>query len=165
MNQLKNISVLFLGVIFLLSTSGFILYKSYCVCSGEDYTSIIIKPETCETDFHQHHKHDLSNNEITCSEGECHECQPTSEHSDTCGCEAPESIFMKLMDKAVNDEVKFVAVQPVELKIFSADLLEELIINGESNINSCYYLDPPPKIVSSLDFLIQIQQLKIPSLA
>lgn len=165
MNQLKNISVLFLGVIFLLSTSGFILYKSYCACSGEDYTSIIVKPETCETDFHQHHKHDLSNNEITCSEGECHECQPAAEHSDSCGCDAPESIFMKLMDKAVNDEVKFVAGQPIQLKVFSSEVLEELIINTEDNINRCFYSDPPPKITSSLDFLIQIQKLKIPSLA
>ncbi|WP_319502823.1 hypothetical protein [uncultured Draconibacterium sp.] len=165
MNHLKNISVLFLGVIFLLSTSGFVLYKSYCACSGEDYTSIIVKPETCETDFHQHHKHDLSSNEITCSEGECHECQPTGKHSDTCGCEAPESIFIKLKDKAVNDEVKFVAAQPIELEVFSTDILEEPITNTADNLNKRYYVDPPPGITSTLDYLIQIQQLKIPSLA
>lgn len=165
MNQIKNIAVLFLGMIFLLSTSGFVLYKSYCACSGEDYTSIIVKPATCETEFHQHHKHDFENNEISCSEGECHECQPIGEHSDTCGCEAPESIFMKLMDKAVNDEVKFVAVQPVELKVFSAEILCELKTNSEDNLNKRYYADPPPRIKSSLDYLIHIQQLKIPSLA
>lgn len=152
-------------MILLLSTSGFILYKSYCKCSGEDYTSIIVKPATCATEFHEHHTHDLSNNEIACSEGECHECQPAAEHSDSCGCDAPESIFMKLMDKAVNDEVKFVAVQPIQLKVFSSEVLEELIINAEDNINRCFYADPPPKITSSLDFLIRIQQLKIPSLA
>ncbi|WP_319590350.1 hypothetical protein [uncultured Draconibacterium sp.] len=165
MNQLKNIAVLFLGVVFLLSTSGFILYKSYCACSGEDYTSIIVKPETCKTDFHQHHKHDLANNEITCSEGECHECQPAGEHSDTCGCEAPESIFMKLMDKAVNDAVKFVAVHPVELKVFSSDILGELPADTDDTPIKRYYADPPPLISSTLDYLIHIQQLKIPSLA
>ncbi|QIA08276.1 hypothetical protein [Draconibacterium halophilum] len=165
MKRLKNIVALLLGVIFLLSTSGFILYKSYCACSGEDYTSIIVKPATCETEFHEHHKHDLSNNEVACSEGECHDCQPYAEHSDSCGCDSPESIFMKLMDKAVNDEVKFVAVQPIKIKVFSSDLLEELILNTESNINSCYYLDLPPRITSSLDYLIQIQKLKIPSIA
>lgn len=156
---------MFIGVIFLLSTSGFVLYKSYCACSGKDYISIIVKPETCETDFHQHHKHDLSNNEITCSESECHECQPTGEHSDTCGCEAPKSIFMKLMDKAVNDAVKFVAVQPVELKVFSSVTLEELTSDTDDNLNKRYYADPLPQITSTLDYLIRIQQLKIPSLA
>jgi len=156
---------LFLGAIFLLSTSGFVLYKSYCACSGEDYTSIIVKPETCETDFHQHHKHDLANNELACSEGECHECQPKGNHSDACGCEAPESIFMKLMDKAVNDAVKFVAVQPVELTVFSSDILEELTTDADDNLNKRFYADPPPRITSTLDYLIHIQQLKIPSLA
>lgn len=148
-----------------MSTSGFVLYKSYCTCSGEDYTSIIVKPETCETDFHQHHKHDLANNEITCSGGECHECQPAGEHSDTCGCEEPESIFMKLMDKALNDTTKFMAVQPVELKIFSVDILEKPTSDTEDNLTERYYVDPPPRITSSLDYLIHIQKLKIPSLA
>jgi hypothetical protein len=164
-NRFKNIAVLFLGVIFLLSTSGFVLYKSSCACSGQDYTSIIVKPETCETDFHQHHHHDWSNNEIACSEEECHECTPKGEHSDNCGCEAPESIFMKLMDKAINDAVKFVAVQPVELKVLSTNMLEEQPTDINDNLNKRYYADPPPRITSTLDYLIHIQQLKIPSLA
>ena len=152
-------------MIFLFSSTGFILYKSYCSCSGDNYTSIIVKPSTCETEFHQHHQHDQENNEIACDEEACHECHVCEDHPNSCGCDSPESIFLKLKDKAVDDEIKFVAVQPVELKVSSSELLEELTINSEDNIPGFFYADPPPKISSSLDFLIRIQKLKIPSLA
>ncbi|WP_321996027.1 hypothetical protein [Draconibacterium orientale] len=165
MKGLKNIATLFLLVVFLFTSTGFIVYKSHCTCSGEDYTSIIVKPETCATEFHQHHKHDQSENEIVCSVEECHECHSCDGHSNSCGCDSPESIFLKLKDKAVDDDVKFVAVQPIELKVLSLKLLEELTIRSEDNITDWFYTDPPPKITSSLDFLIQIQKLKIPSLA
>ncbi|WP_321373719.1 hypothetical protein [uncultured Draconibacterium sp.] len=166
MKWLQNIAITFLMMIFLFSSTGFIVYKSHCTCSGEEYTSIIIKPATCETEFHQHHKHDQENNEIVCAEEDCHECHACEEdHCNSCGCESPKSIFLKLKDKAVDDEIKFVATQPVVLKVFSSELLEELNINSEDNITDWLYTDPPPKISSSLDFLIQIQKLKIPSLA
>ena len=152
-------------MVFLFSSTGFIVYKSHCTCSGEEYTSIIVKPATCETEFHQHHKHDRAENEIACSEKECHECHSCEDHSNSCGCDSPKSIFLKLKDKAVDDEVKFVAVQPIELKVLSSELLEELAINSEDKFTDWFYSDPPPKITSSLDFLIRIQKLKIPSLA
>lgn len=152
-------------MIFLFSSTGFILYKSHCTCSGEDYASIIVKPATCETEFHQHHKHEDSLFEIACSESECHECHSSEDHSDSCGCDSPESIFLKLKDKAVDDEAKFIATQPVEIKVLSSELLEKLTINIEDKINDYFYADPPPKVSSSLDFLIQIQKLKIPKVA
>ncbi|MDX8339663.1 hypothetical protein SLH46_10745 [Draconibacterium sp. IB214405] len=162
---LVNIATLFLLTVFLFSSTGFIVYKSHCTCSGEEYTSIIIKPATCETEFHQHHKHDQSHNEIACLEDECHECHSCEDHSNSCGCDSPESIFLKLKDKAVDDEVKFVAVQPIELIVLSSELLEELTIKSDELLTKSFYTDPPPKITSSIDFLIRIQNLKIPSLA
>lgn len=165
MKWFKNIGTVTLLMIFLFSSTGFIVYKSHCACSGEEYTSIIVKPETCETTFHQHHKHDDVNKTITCSEQECHECHSSEGCCDSCGCDSPEYIFLKLKDKAVDDEAKFIVVQSAGLQVLCSDLLEELTTISEDKSGGNYYLDPPPLTQSSLDFLIQIQKLKIPSLA
>ncbi|WP_297091987.1 hypothetical protein [uncultured Draconibacterium sp.] len=165
MQGLKKIASLLLGAIFLLSASGFNLYKSHCSCSGKEYTSIIIKPATCETEFHNHHKHDNLNNEIACSGNECHECHSCDGHADSCGCDSPESFFIKLKDKAIDEEVKFVSTQPIELEIASTSLFEKLISIDNQPENQKFYSDPPPLITSSFDFLIEIHRLKIPSLA
>jgi len=151
-----------MGMIFLISSSGYVMYKSNCLCIGDEQTTVFVRPDTCGEEFHKHHKHDEANNEITCCASECHDC---SEHTKDCGCDSPEIFFFKLKDKAVDDEVKFTTVQPVVLAIHSSDIFEELIVEKATEPKLEIYNDPPPKISSSLDFLIQIQQLKIPFLA
>ena len=150
-------------MIFMLSSSGYVMYKTSCSCTGKEQTSVFVKPDTCEDNFHEHHKHDSHENEIVCSAHECHEC---TSHTEACGCDSPEVFFFKLKDQAVDEEVKFVSlVTEIELFISSVDLLNNIIdTKTEIDVNTPY-IDPPPKITSSLDFLIHIQQLKIPSLA
>ena len=151
-----------MGVIFLISSSGYVLYTSTCSCTGEEQTSFFLKPEPCETSFHQHHEHDLSGNEIACSSVECHDCQ---DHTKSCGCDSPEVFFFKLEDKATNEEIKFVTPEILSVEVFVAVLsafqLSELTIDNDG----VTYCDPPLQSYSSLDFLIRIQQLKIPSVA
>lgn len=163
MKRVKNILVILLGMIFLISSSGYVMYKTHCSCTNREQTSLFVKPETCETSFHKHHKHDAGNKEITCNANECHEC---ATHTKSCGCDTPEVFFFKLKDKAIDDEVKFVATASVmKLNVATNDLLYD-ISETDSGIEVITpYTDSPHKITSSLDFLITIQQLKIPSLA
>ncbi len=152
-----------LGMIFIISSSGYTMYKINCSCTGEEQISVFVRPATCEETFHQHHKHDKANNEISSSEHECHECL---DHTNHCGCNSPEIYFFKLKDKAVDDEVKFVAqVTEINLNTTVIDLLFSILeLELEIAVDTPYN-DPPSKITSSLDFLISINQLKIPALA
>jgi len=138
------------------------MYKSNCSCTGDEQTTVFVRPETCGEEFHKYHKHDETNNEILCCEHECHDCYA---HTKSCGCDSPEFYFFKLKDKAVDEEVKFVVVQSHEIIIASSDILENLCDDKNDESYRIYYSDPPPKLTSSLEFLINIQQLKIPSLA
>lgn len=139
------------------------MYKTNCSCTGEEQTSVFVRPETCEDVFHEHHKHDhKSNAELVCTAHECHDC---NDHTKSCGCDSPKFFFFKLKDKAIDDEVKYVSVQVVELVIASSDILAELCDDTSDDFIVSFYTDPPPKITSSVDFLINIQQLKIPSIA
>ena len=125
----------------------------------------MVKPATCETDFHQHHKHDDENNELACAEDECHHCASETEHSDSCGCDSPESILIKLVDKAINDEVRFLKARTLQLTVIAHLALDEDFDRNDKATEQSFYTDPPPQIKSSADFLIKIQKLKIPSLA
>ena len=162
MKVLKNIILLLIGAIFLLSSSGYVLYSSICACTGEKQTSVFLKPETCETNFHQHHEHNLSGKEIACSEEECHEC---TSHTKACGCESPVVFFFKLEDKATNEKIRFVTLQVLSVNLLNTGSFEPVLLTPEDKDNANNCSDPPPLSYSSLDFLIRIQQLKIPSLA
>uniref|UniRef100_UPI0032168ABA hypothetical protein n=1 Tax=uncultured Draconibacterium sp. TaxID=1573823 RepID=UPI0032168ABA len=146
------------------------VFKTNCSCSGLEQTSVFIRPETCEDTFHRHHKHDDNQNEIQSSAEECHdcsshECHDCAVHIQSCGCDSPEIFFFKLKDKVTNNDLAFIHVQSINLFVASADIFTGLktINNYDFEVN--YYIDPPPQINTSLDFLIQINQLKIPSLA
>lgn len=153
---------LLIAGIFLISTSGYVMYKTNCSCIGEEQTSVFVKPDSCEDDFHKHHKHNENNSEIACSEHQCHDC---NDHEKECGCETPEFFFFKLKEKAVDDEAKFIWVVAPVISIASIDILMDYSIENDKLEDEVFYADPPPKITSPLDFLISIQQLKIPSLA
>ncbi|WP_346860399.1 hypothetical protein [uncultured Draconibacterium sp.] len=162
MKVLKHITVVLVGMIFLISSSGFMIYKSSCSCTGEEQTSVFVRPETCETTYHQHHQHDQQEKEISCSAHECHEC---SDHTHDCGCETPQQFFFKLKDKAIDDEVHFIGVQSLELMVASSTLFDELQLQYVDINEHEYYNSSPPTVIKSFDFLIQIHQLKIPSIA
>ncbi len=163
MKLVKHIAVILVGMIFLVSSSGFIIYKSHCSCTDKNHVSVFVTPETCQAEAHQHHKHATNDeNEFSCSADKCEVC---SDHTEDCGCSSPETVYLKLLNQVINEEVKFIEIQPIQ--IFAAFHNINIHIFDESEIdeNSNYYVDPPPNFTSSLDFLIQIQKLKIPIIA
>ncbi|WP_343335062.1 hypothetical protein [Draconibacterium aestuarii] len=151
-----------MGMIFLISSSGFMMYKTSCSCTGIEQTSVFVRPETCEEIFHEHHLHDFNQNEVECSSIECHDC---SDHTKSCGCDSPEIFFFKLKDKAIGDEIDFVTVQGIELFVARLEILAELAADNLQTCEQSFYPGSPPNVISSFDFLIQIHQLKIPLIA
>jgi hypothetical protein len=55
-NVFKNIAIILLGIIFLISATGVLVYYSHCSCSGIEQVSVYVSPETCEenTTFTMH---------------------------------------------------------------------------------------------------------------
>jgi hypothetical protein len=147
-----------MGVIFIISTNGILIFKTNCVCTGNEQVSLYVAPETCEEEFHVHHTHNHSGCAIETSEHNCHEC---SSGHDECGCEAPEVEFIKLINQISEDEYSFLKVQQETINIFVAALLQSFENEFETGAPE-FYADPPPKHASSKHFLIEVNQLKIP---
>ncbi len=151
-----------MAVIFMVSSSGYVVFTSKCLCTGEETRSIFIRPETCETTLHTHHTHDYLGSGQECSAGECHNC---IRHEDDCGCGDPEVFIFRLKELARNEEAKFLITQiplpnVIVLDIFNYTVMENVHEEGGWICN-----DPPPETSHAIDFLIRIHQLKIPSLA
>jgi hypothetical protein len=158
---LNKILSVFLVAIFIVSSTGILIYKTHCLCTGTEQVGIYLKPETCEDDFHIHHTHDSAGNEENSSENCCHECSP-KKHD--CGCNSPEIRFFKLTNDITQDNntTSFERVSNLTIKdvVLIASLCFEepaLSVNAEKP-----FTDTPPKIKSSKKLLIQINQLKIP---
>ena len=153
----------------MMSTTGIVIFKSHCLCSNSQNVSLYVKPETCEDDFHKKHATEESNSGC-CDvhhhhhETAEHQCSDCSDHMDGCGCAYINVNVVKLKDQ-FNEEIRFSISTPVVLTIFENDLSYLLNSFSDSEEQEEHYIDPPPKIASSLDFLIQIHQLKIPSIA
>jgi hypothetical protein len=161
-NVFKNIAVLFLGIIFLISATGVLVYYSHCSCTGNKQVSVYVSPETCEDNFHVHHAHNEGGEEICTTEDDCHEC---STHTEDCGCNNPVVKYLKLESQVVNEKVRFEKIQPVQLKVL--ETIAVFLFNVEENLENSdlNYIDPPPLFQTSTDFLIHIHKLKIPALA
>lgn len=158
----KQILLVITGIIYFISSTGIVVYKTNCSCFGKEQVSVYVTPETCDTEIHRHHAHDVENNVVSCCAHECHECATTEKG---CGCQSPETYFFKLINPVVNEEVLFVKVQPVEIKAVFASLISEILFETEKETSLPINTGPPPLTNTSFDFLIQIHQLKIPSLA
>lgn len=158
----KQILFLVTGILYLISTTGIVVYKTNCSCIGKEQVGIYVTPESCDTKIHQHHQHDTENNTISCCAHECHECAATEKG---CGCQSPQTFFFKLINPIVNEEVLFVKVQQQELKIIFNYLYSEILFETENEIAQPVHTSPPPIRNNSFEFLIQIHQLKIPSFA
>lgn len=155
----KILSVL-LATIFIVSSTGILIYKTHCLCTGTEQVGIYVMPETCEEDFHFHHTHDARGNEKQTTENCCHECSPINHD---CGCDSPEIRFFKLTNDITKDNVvNLERVSSLTIKdvIFIATLC--FIQPDVSIVVEKPFTDHPPKINSSRNFLIQINQLKIP---
>ncbi len=147
------------GIIYFISSTGIVVYKTNCSCFGKEQVSVYVTPETCDSEIHLHHTHDDESNAISCCAYECHECATTEAG---CGCKYPEAYFFKLINPVVQEEVLMAKVQPVELKAVFASLFINIFLDSAKETACSVNTESPPNINSSLDFLIQIHQLKIP---
>lgn len=139
------------------------MYKSHCACTGNEQVSLFVQLEICNTDDSETHENEM---EMSCcsikEEPEANECQA---HSTDCECENPEITYIKLKNQVVNEEVKFTKVQPIQIAIIYSTLQTNFWDNINSSDYNTAYSDPPPLVSTAHDFLIQIQQLKIPHIA
>jgi hypothetical protein len=158
--KLNQILSVFLAMIFIVSSTGILIYKTHCLCTGTEQVGIYVMPETCEDDFHIHHTHDAIGNENQTTENCCHECSPINHD---CGCDSPEIRFFKLTNDITQDNTaSFERVPNLTIKdvVFVAAICftePAVFIVVEKP-----FTEHPPKIKSSRNFLIQVGQLKIP---
>lgn len=152
MKLVKQISAILLGVLFLMSSSGFMIYKSKCSCTGNEQVSLFVNSEICKSETTEVEK-------SCCAVEETTQCQS---HTNDCDCDSPEVTYFKLKNQVINEEVKFTLIQPIEFLVLYSSLQFDYNEDSRSVELDKEYNDPPPLIESSHDFLIQIQQLKIP---
>ena len=162
MKGLKNISILVLGAIFLLSATGVVIFRTNCICTGSESLSLYTMPETCEEINDIHLSQCLSQKlEGEAAIDEC--CSPKENES---GCPTPEVTYFKLINHLINDETEY--VKSLAAPVFIAKL-DDFFIQFNDSVTTTektyFYCEPPPQINSTREFLIQINQLKIPSIA
>ena len=136
------------------------MYKSHCSCTGNEQVSVFVQKETCNVKESESCCTEVISS--CCSTKETNQCES---HSSDCDCDKLEVTYIKLTNKVVKEEVKFTKVEPVELLVVYAAVQFNLWETGESIDFYTPYIGPPPIHHSSLEFLIQIQQLKIPHIA
>lgn len=157
---LKQIGAVFIVAIFLVSSVGIVLFETPCTCSGNKELSVFVNLETCEDNFYSEHHH--SDGIITHEDED--NCNAFTNQVEDCGCSSPVVKFFKLKNQLADVHVRIVRIQAV--KIMPASLfVNRQPTKTKNNIDESYNIDSPPGIDSSLDFLIQIQQLKISFLA
>lgn len=159
MRLFRNILSVFLLVIFLFSSTGLVVFHSFCSCSGYKQTTFYVLPETCNENYHKHHLHNWCGNEIETCQEKCHEC---SNHKSSCGCDKPDFRFSKLINQLQEKELRLKVLQPIDIQDYSLPLVSEVIFEEETGLPNLYDW-PPPKFSRTFDFLIQIHQVKIPS--
>jgi hypothetical protein len=161
MQWMKNIAALLMSVIFLATSSGIVIYQSHCNCTGNEQVSIYVTPDTCEDELenHSHHSHSSLPEEATCAHGEC------EIPSDNCGCETFEISYIKLDDQVVQEKSRIKTIEPVyaELPVQLNKLLVSLSCKSDEIPEK--YKSLPPISIKNTDYLVFIQQLKIPASA
>lgn len=148
-------------MIFIVSSTGILIYKTHCSCTGTEQVGVYVMPKTCENESHLHHTHNQQGQELETNENCCHDC---SSQATDCGCTSPKVEYIKLMNRLSEEDISFIKVQPLKIFIPTTYLL---ICSNEITDKEVidFYTDPPPKISKSKSFLIEVHQLKIPFLA
>jgi hypothetical protein len=158
---INRISVLLLGIIFLLSATGIVVYQTHCSCTGYEHVSLYVSPETCEDNFHTHHMHQKGGEVVPSEKGKCHEC---ASHTKDCGCNDMNMSYFKLKNEVVHEKGRSETKLPLRFIQPEFVIVLVSVISNESPKIDYNYIEPPSD-KTSLDFLIRIHQLKIPHLA
>jgi hypothetical protein len=121
---------------------------------------MFVNREICDTQKYNSYETEMAMS--CCSSKETQQCQSHLTDSD---CNKTEVTYIKLTNKVVKEEVKFTKVEPVLVVIAFSTIQFNLWETNEQVESGCTSIDPPLISNSSLEFLIHIQQLKIPHIA
>ncbi len=151
---LKSISVILFTMVFFISSSGVLIYKTHCSFSGNEKVAVFVEREAC----------DLTSPQTANSS--CHTCTTVNSHqqSTDCGCTSADITLIKLNTKVVIEDTPLIKVQAVQIFNGNLNVYSTHLTNYNHDTDFRLYIKPPPKIASSLSFLIETQQLRIPSL-
>lgn len=147
-----------IGSIFLFTSSGLLIFKTHCSCTNSEHVSLYVTPETCASDFHQNHTDLFMHVSDNSESPDCEEC---TKHNHDCGCDSPEVKYIKLKNQIIDEEIEFINVNSVQIPFYFAACFSVLQDENPIFLSDEFYINPPPKIKSSLEYLIQMQQLKI----
>lgn len=127
------------------------MYKSHCSCTGKEQVSVFVQDEICSS----------SENNSCCVTMEIEYCTAESPEND---CNTSEITYVKLINKVVMEDLRFTKVDSIQLLlVYTTSQLD--LWETEESLGFDSSIDPPPIHISSNEFLISIQQLKIPSIA
>lgn len=160
MQVIKQITVFIFAGVFLLSSAGVLIYEIDCSCTGEQEVSLYVTPETCEDKLaHEHYDFHCYLN----TGGE--NCDNCDAHNEDCGCESPEIKYVRLVNQFTEEETHYLKNEMTPVLPNSLSLLNCLLIYEVEDTCEQFYIDPPPLVASSFEYLIEINKLKIPELA
>lgn len=161
MRMIKNIATIILCAIFVATSSGIVIYQSHCSCTGNNQVSLYVTPETCEDELenHSHQSHCDIPGQTTCGLNEC------EFPLDDCGCETLQISYLKLEDQVVQEKSRNIVLLPLQVELPLQITKSWLPVIHDRESFSEEYEDSPPKTNTSTDYLIFIQQLKIPASA
>jgi hypothetical protein len=161
--KVKHIGLFFLVALFLLTSSGILIYQIDCSCLGQPEVSLYVTPETCsDKNIHEEtHSCCVSDKE----EAQKQDCSSCTNHDEDCGCTAPDVQYVRLIDQITEEEIQYIKVN--EINVLSPILIFNEINNNVENENfkESDYIDPPPIVLTSFEYLIKINKLKIPEIA
>lgn len=157
---IRNIFVLILVTVYLVSSAGILVFKSHCCCAPGEQLSVYKNPETCNPEKGEYFAHILGGNHSSDIE-----TQNNNSDKSNCGCNGPKVFYFKLNNQAekiasTHQKIQIPVTGEIIYSIHTDVLGEFLTIFTPGN-----YSEPPPLNNNSIEFLIQIHQLKIPSVA
>lgn len=143
-------------MIFIVSSTGILVYRTHCACTGTEQIGLYVKPETCEIEIHSHEVEDFAmETAVNC----CHDCTPQSHD---CGCSSPEVHFFKLINDFTQKGISFERTPDSKINDIILIALVHFVVDKDFTENKIGYSEGPPIIKSSKNFLIEVNQLKIP---
>lgn len=153
MNSLRQILFILLAVVYLFLSTGVVLFKTHCVCTGNNSVSLFAASESCN---------DIISDHNCCGDEKttCENCQKDHQpHS--CGCDEPIVTFLKLTDhfnEGSDLEYPF-SKQLTLICFFDTESIQ--VVDTSISIEVFPYYSPPQKVLFGRFLINFLNQRKI----
>ena len=154
-NKIASIAVL---IPFLFSSIGVLVFNSQCTCTGSQHHSLYITPNSCNKVEKEHNSCCASEKIETAL---CSSCQSKNK---TCGCSDYKVEYLKIKNQFAKEDISTLKAKTIAILVTNLLFDNDLLLEQDYSNLSFFYIDPPSKF-TGFDFLIQINQLKIPHIA